>query len=338
MIINNNFPLKSFNTFGIDVQAKQCAEIYTDEDLFKLFENKSLLNQPVLIIGQASNILFLSDYEGIVLMNKMKGKKVISETDDEVFLEVAAGESWPELVDFTVKNKWWGIENLSLIPGNVGASPVQNIGAYGVELKDVFFSLEAFDLENGKIVSFSKEECNFKYRNSIFKTEKKGKYLVLRVVLKLSKKSDPNLSYKALSDAFSNTKIKDISLQSVRNKVNEIRESKLPDPKEIKNAGSFFKNPVVENKLLESLTENYPNIPNYKVDQLHTKLAAGWLIEQCGWKGHRTGDAGVHHKQALVLVNYGNASGTDIFSLSENIKKSVLEKFGVELEREVLVI
>lgn len=338
MFINNNFCLKSFNTFGIEAIATKCAQITSTTDMTELFESKELENQELLVIGEASNILFLSNFKGLILMNLMTGEEVISENENEVILKVNAGEYWTNLVDFTVKKGWWGIENLSLIPGKVGASPVQNIGAYGVELKDVFVSLQAFDMKNGKIVNFSKEECKFGYRNSIFKNEYKGRFMVLNVTIRLSKVTKPNLSYKTLADIFIDKQIEEISLNDVKNAVDKIRESKLPDPQIIKNAGSFFKNPIVENIVLDKLRNLYPNIPSYKISDSHSKLAAGWLIEKCGWKGKRIGDAAVHNKQALVLVNHGTATGKEIFMLSEKIKLSVSKKFGVELEREVLAI
>ncbi len=268
----------------------------------------------------------------------MRGKKVISESQDEIILEVAAGEYWSSLVDYAVEKGWWGIENLSLIPGKVGAAPVQNIGAYGTEFKDVFVSLDAFDTQNAEIVSFDKVECRFGYRNSIFKNEFSGRFIVLSIKIKLSKKPTPNLSYKTLADVFKDRNRNTINITEIRDAVDRIRADKLPDPNVLKNAGSFFKNPIVDNKFVGQLQDEFPTLPVYKISDKESKLAAAWLIEQCGWRGKRFGDAGVHEKQSLVLVNHGKASGKDIFDLSEKIKASVFGKFGVELEREVLVI
>lgn len=338
MNIKSDFCLKPFNTFGIEIMTKGCAQILSSVDLFDLFEEGKLQEQEVMVIGEASNILFLSHYKGLIIMPLMRGKKLISETNEEIVLEIAAGEYWSSLVDYAVENGWWGIENLSLIPGKAGAAPVQNIGAYGTELKDVFDSLQAFDMKKGLIVNFKKEECGFGYRSSIFKNKHKGRFVVLSIRLKLSKIPKPNILYKPLAEEFKNRIPTEIGLVEIRDAVNKIRESKLPDPQKIKNAGSFFKNPIVENKTAEQLKTKYPEVPIFKISETKSKLAAGWLIEQCGWKGKRIGDAGVHDKQALVLVNHENASGKDIFNLSEKIKASVLEKFGIELEREVLVV
>lgn len=337
MIIKNDFCLKNYNTFGIKVMARKCAQITATDQLFELFEANEFKNQDVLIIGEGSNILLQAHFEGLVLMNLMRGKKIVSENDNEVLVQVNAGEYWTTFVDYTVDNGWWGIENLSLIPGKLGAAPVQNIGAYGTEQKDVFVKLQAFDMVEGKIVEFSKDDCQFAYRDSIFKNKYKKRFLVLNVTYKLSKIAKPNLSYKALADAFIGKNKKSISIVDIRDTVNSIRESKLPDPQKINNAGSFFKNPIVDKAKALDLKKKYPDIPIYEISTTESKLAAGWLIEKCNWKGKRIGDAGVHEKQALVLVNHANASGKEIYDLSEEIKKSVADLFSVTLEREVLV-
>jgi len=241
--------------------------------------------------------LFLSHYEGLVIMPLIRGKKIISESQGEIILEVATGEYWGSLVDFVVEKGWWGIENLSLIPGKVGAAPVQNIGAYGTEFKDVFVSLDAFDTQKGEIVSFTKEECRFGYRNSIFKNKYSGRFIIINVRIKLSKIPTPNLSYKILGEVFEGRNEKEIGLAEIRDAVNEIRGSKLPDPNVLKNAGSFFKNPIIDNELSGQLQKEFPTLPVYKISHKESKLAAAWLIEQCGWKGKRFGDAGVHEKQ-----------------------------------------
>jgi len=338
MNIKTDFCLKPFNTFGIEIMARRCAQITSPGDMFDLFESNELSKQPILVVGEASNILFLDHFEGLVLMNLMRGKKIILETETEIILEVNAGEYWLSLVDFAVDKGWWGIENLSMIPGKVGAAPVQNIGAYGTELKDIFVSLEAFDMEKGELVNFNNEDCQFGYRDSVFKNKFKGRFLILSVTLKLSKLPKPNLSYKALADTFSGKNSEEISLSDVRDNVNQIRESKLPDPQKIKNAGSFFKNPVVDKETASKLKSEFNDLPIYEVSESKSKLAAAWLIESCGWKGKRIGYAYVHDKQALVLVNLGNAKGTDILKLANDIETSVFEKFGVKLQKEVTVV
>ena len=338
MLIKKDFCLKPFNTLGIEVETRQAAMITSLGDLNELFEDGHLQNQPILILGEGSNILFTDHFEGLVLMNQMRGKKVIEETEQHIILQVNGGEFWSSLVDFTVENDWGGIENLSLIPGTVGAAPVQNIGAYGVELKDVMQSLEAFDLSTGKVVHFNKKECEFAYRSSIFKNTLKGKFFILNVIFQLSKNPIFHLEYGPLKEAFANTDPSEISLKQVSDFVKTIRQSKLPDPEELKNAGSFFKNPVVSSKRLKILKAEFPDLPYYKLAGNKSKLAAGWLIEKCGWKGKRMADAGVYEKQSLVLVNHGNAKGKEILALSKNIQQSVKDKFDVDLETEVNVI
>lgn len=337
MITKPDFNLKEFNTLGINAKAKYCTQIENEEDLNILFK-EGKFKEKTLIVGEASNILFKSDFDGIVLMINTKGIEIFSETKNEIILEVKSGENWNNLVDYTVKNKYWGIENLSMIPGNVGAAPIQNIGAYGTELKDVFVSLDAFDTQTGQITTFNKEECKFDYRDSIFKSEHKGRYIVLSIKIKLSKTPKPNISYKALKDYFRENAEKPLSIENIQEAVNKVRSSKLPDPKEIKNSGSFFKNPIIDNAKARELKRKYPDIPLYNVGNNSTKVAAGWLIEKAGWKGKRFGDAGVHKNQALVLVNYGNASGEEILLLSQKIATDIYEKFGIKLEREVRVI
>ncbi len=337
MITKPDFNLKEYNTLGINARAKCCIQVEYDEELNILFK-EGKLESNILIIGEASNILFKSDFDGIVLMINTKGIEIFSETKNEIILEVKSGENWNNLVDYTVKNKYWGIENLSMIPGNVGAAPIQNIGAYGTELKDVFVSLDAFDTQTGQITTFNKEECKFDYRDSIFKSEHKGRYIVLSIKIKLSKTPKPNISYKALKDYFRENAEKTLSIENIQEAVNIVRSSKLPDPKKIKNSGSFFKNPIIDNSKAKELKRKYPDIPLYKVGNDSTKVAAGWLIEKAGWKGKRFGDAGVHKNQALVLVNYGNASGEEMLKLSQKIATDIQNKFGIKLEREVWVI
>jgi UDP-N-acetylmuramate dehydrogenase len=292
-----------------------------------------LSSENILIISEGSNVLFTKDFDGLVLHNELWGIKIINEGDDFVVLEANAGESWSKLVDYTVDKGWGGLENLALIPGKVGAAPIQNIGAYGVEVKDVIENVTAFDMQMGELVTFSKEQCQFAYRSSFFKTEGRGRYFITSVQLKLLKNPVLNLTYWPLSLAFMEKE--NVSLKDVCAEVKRIRQSKLPDPEQLPNSGSFFKNPVLNYDQAEKLLAVFPEAPNYPQENGQIKLAAGWLIEKCGWKGKRIGDVGVHEKQALVLVNYGNASGQQVLEFAQNIIKSVHEKMGVMLEPEV---
>ncbi|PLX09620.1 MAG: UDP-N-acetylenolpyruvoylglucosamine reductase [Marinilabiliales bacterium] len=337
MLIEPDFSLKNYNTLGLNIRAKNCIRVNYHKDLSDLF-NEKWFTKKFLVIGEASNILFKSDYDGLIIMMNTRGIEVAEESKDEIILNVQAGENWNELVNYTVKNNYWGIENLSMIPGKAGAAPIKNIGAYGTELKDVFVELKAFDTTSGEIKTFTKEECKFAYRDSIFKSVFKGRYIVLNIRIKLSKIPNPNITYKALHDYLGNVDVNTLKIGEIQDAINSIRSSKLPDPEEISNCGSFFKNPVVSSDIAEDLKSHYSDMPVYKVDAHNTKLAAGWLIEKSGWKGKRKDDAGVHEKQALVLVNYGNASGHDIYNLSVEIARDVYKKFGIQLEREVRVI
>lgn len=342
MKIVNNISLKSLNTFGIDVYAKQFATFKSLDDLNEVFEpgnpQTSNFKGQTLILGGGSNILFTKNVDGLVLKNEMTGIEKIREDDDHIYIKAGAGENWHRFVLFCLEYNYAGVENLALIPGNVGASPMQNIGAYGVEIKDVFHSLEAFDMEEKKLVVFDKPDCSFGYRESVFKNKYKGRFIITSVNYKLSKKPVLNTSYGAIEAELEKMKVETLNIQAIAKAVINIRSSKLPDPKVIGNAGSFFKNPEIANTQFEILKNEFPNIIGYKLDNGNVKLAAGWLIEQCGWKGYRKGDAGCHEKQALVLVNYGNAKGSDIFELSTEILASVNIKFGVQLEREVNIL
>lgn len=335
--ISENFPLKNLNTFGIETFAKYFIEINSTEEIYQFFKNETLNRQPLLILGGGSNILFTQNFNGVVLKINLKGKSIVKEDENNIFIKVAAGENWHEFVTYCIKNNWAGIENLSLIPGCVGAAPMQNIGAYGVELKDVFHELQAFILETGEIKIFSKQECAFGYRESIFKNELKGKCIILSVTFQLNKNPEFNTSYGAIENELKKMNVSKLSIKAVSEAVCRIRSSKLPDPKIIGNAGSFFKNPTVTREKFELLKKNFPDIVAYKNSD-GMKLAAGWLIEKAGWKGRRFENFGVHKNQALVLVNYGGANGREIYNLSEKILIDVREKFGVELEREVNVI
>jgi UDP-N-acetylmuramate dehydrogenase len=340
--IQENILIKEYNTFGISVCANLFAKFNSVSELSELLEfNKPQTPNPklrTLILGGGSNILFTKNFEGLVLKNEIKGIKTIKEDEHHIYVNVGAGENWHQFVLHCIKNGWAGVENLSLIPGNVGASPMQNIGAYGVEIKDVFYSLEAYHILDKKMVNFTLNDCEFGYRESVFKKKFKDEFVITDVTYRLNRIPAFNITYGAISQELEKMGVKDLNLQAVSEAVINIRSRKLPDPAVIGNAGSFFKNPEIQNSKFKSLKEKYPEIVGYDLPNGNIKLAAGWLIEQAGWKGYRKGDAGCHEKQALVLVNYGNAAGSEIFELSEKILNSVREKFGVELEREVNIV
>lgn len=330
--------LKKLNTFGIDITAKYFVEFSSIEDIQDILSNPKFLNTKKLILGGGSNLLFTQNFDGLVLKNNLKGIKLIKEDTDFYYVKSAAGEVWHDFVMHCIKNNYAGLENLSLIPGNVGASPMQNIGAYGVEIKDVFYELEAFSMADKTVRTFSKAECKFGYRESVFKHKLKNQFIITSVTFKLLKNPQFNTSYGAIETELAAMGIIDKSIRTISKAVCNIRNSKLPNPAEIGNAGSFFKNPEVVKGKYEFLKIKYPNIVGYALENGNMKLAAGWLIEQAGWKGKISGDAGVHKLQALVLVNYGNAKGNEIFDLSQKVLESVKEKFGIELEREVNII
>jgi len=337
MLLKEHISLKPYHTFGIEVKAKFFTEIYHISDLKEALVFQKQQSLELLILGGGSNLLFTKDFDGLVVKVGLKGKEKIKEDEHFVWVKIAAGENWHEFVLFCIENNWGGVENLSLIPGTVGAAPMQNIGAYGTEIKETFESLEAYHLKSGEMHQFTKEQCKFGYRESIFKNEVKGEYLITSVIFKLSKKHQLNFSYGDIQQILAKENTEP-SIQNISQAVIEIRSSKLPNPSEIGNAGSFFKNPFVEKKHFEKLKSLYPQIPMYPVDENLVKVPAGWLIEQCGWKGYKEEDAGVHAKQALVLVNYGNATGEEIKDLSEKIKKSVFEKFEIHLHTEVNIV
>ena len=336
MNVQQNLSLKKLNTFGIETKSEHFVEFTSVEELKNILSLPEYKNKKRLIIGGGSNLLFTSEIiDGLVLQNKIKGIKIIKENEKEVYLKSGAGEVWHDLVVYAISKNWGGIENLSLIPGTVGASPMQNIGAYGVEIKDSFESLEAYEIATGNLKTFSLEECRFGYRSSIFKHEAKGKYVIISVTIKLSKQPTFNISYGVINDTLKQMGVTELSVKAISDAVISIRQSKLPDPKEIGNAGSFFKNPEILDSAFEKIKSNYSEIPSYPTVPGMTKIPAGWLIEQCGWKGKVVGHTGVHKNQALVLVNYGQAKGKEIKALSIEIQKSVKEKFGIELEAEV---
>lgn len=336
MKICRNVPLKNFNTFGLEYMADYMIHVKTDKELKTILRGEIKIEKPLLILGGGSNILFTGDYRGTIIKPEYGGIRIEKTEGENVIISAGAGVKWDKLVEWTVNNNLGGLENLSLIPGNVGATPVQNIGAYGVEIKDSIEKVKTFCISDGSIRYFSNSECRFEYRNSIFKTDYNGKYLVTRVYFRLTTNYVLRSDYGSLNDELK--KLGKLTLKNIRQAVINIRKDKLPDPELIGNAGSFFKNPVVSKKDTEKLIKEYPQMPVYKQLSGEIKLAAGWLIEQCGWKGKRIGNTGVHNKQALVLVNFGNATGREIFLLSEEIKESVRRKFGIELEREVEVI
>jgi UDP-N-acetylmuramate dehydrogenase len=328
--------LKPYNTFGLDQKTSLYTEINSLGDLIEILKLPLLLDIDLLILGGGSNILLTNDFIGLVLKNNIVGHKVIKETDEHVFIEVGGGENWHEFVLYAIDNNWGGIENLSLIPGTVGAAPMQNIGAYGIEIKEVFESLKAVNLKSKIQKDFTAEECEFGYRESIFKHREKGNYFITHVTFRLTKNNHAiNTSYGAITEVLHENNISNPTIKDVSNAVVSIRQSKLPDPKKIGNSGSFFKNPTIEKIDFESLKIEFPNIPGYEVSTTEIKVPAGWLIEQCGWKGERRGDIGVHKNQALVLVNYGDGLGKDIAKLASDIQKSVKDKFGIALTPEV---
>jgi len=335
-MIQENIDLRPYNTFGISSKASYFAVFSTVEELIQLLAHKK--NVPLFVLGGGSNVLLTKDIDAIVLKNEILGKEVVKEDDTTVLVKVGAGENWHRFVLYAIEQNWGGIENLSLIPGSVGASPMQNIGAYGVEIKDVFESLEALNLETLQLERFSHEDCQFGYRESVFKRRLKGQYVITAVTYKLTKQHQLNTSYGAIEEELAKKNIQTPTIKDISDAIVAIRQSKLPDPKLIGNAGSFFKNPVVPILTLQHIQKEYPAAPFYTVNEEWVKLPAGWLIEKAGWKGKNFGSFGVHAKQALVLVNYGEATGEDIYDLSTQILKDVLEKFGVELEREVNVI
>ena len=336
-MIQKNITLKKLNTFGIDATAKAYAEASKIEDIDQIIEKKG--KSPLLVLGGGSNILLTRDFNGLVLKNEIKGFKVVEESLEDVLVEIGAGMNWHEFVTTCIDRNYGGVENLSLIPGNVGASPMQNIGAYGVEIKDVFEYLDAYHIEEKRIKRFYTKDCKFAYRESVFKNELKGQYIICKVAFRLSKKHTIKTSYGAIEKELEHMGVHEPTIKDVSQAIINIRQSKLPDPNKIGNAGSFFKNPIVSLERLKKLQEKHPKIPHYPAPQDKIKLAAGWLIEQCGWKGKTFDNRyGVHKLQALVLVNYKNAKGDEILALSSRIIQDVKEKFHVVLEREVNII
>ena len=338
MKAKENYPLQQLNTFHLDVSARYFAEANSADEVVDLISDKNLSSLPILILGGGSNILFTKNFEGIVIKNNVKGIEKIKEDADFIWIKSGSGEIWNDLVMYCVENNYGGIENLSLIPGTVGAAPMQNIGAYGVELKEVFDELEAIHLLSGEVKKFNLTDCRFGYRDSVFKRELKNRFMIANVTLKLRKHPVFNTSYGAIETELKATGVTEPSVRAISEAVCNIRRSKLPDPAFIGNAGSFFKNPEVSVEQYDSLKKIFPELVAYKTFNDKMKLAAGWMIEQCGWKGKVSGNVGMHTQQALVLVNYGDATGKELFDHAKKVQLSVKEKFGVDLEMEVNII
>jgi UDP-N-acetylmuramate dehydrogenase len=330
MEILHNVSLRPSNSFNLEVYADKLVEINNVEDL----EHMNPIPEPFFVLGGGSNVLFTQNFKWLILKNQIKGVEIVHENEEEVFVTVGGGENWSDFVSYCISKNWGGLENLSLIPGTVGAAPIQNIGAYGVEQEYCFYSLKAFHFKTGKIKTFTKADCLFGYRESVFKNALKSQFFIVDVTYRFLKHPILHVSYGAIKKQLGEMGVQIPSIQSISQAVIEIRKSKLPDPKELGNAGSFFKNPIVPASLFLNLLSKFPEMPHYQQSEAGIKLAAGWLIEQCGWKGYRKSDVGCYSLQALVIVNYGNAKGAEIFDFSELIINSVFDKFGVKLERE----
>lgn len=333
MTISKHVSLLPFNTFGIDVKTDYLIEYFSVEELSAILKSELVTSSRLLHVGSGSNLLFLNDFDGVVLHSQLKSIDLLTTDEQSVYVEVGAGVAWDDFVDFAVNKGWGGVENLSLIPGETGAAAVQNIGAYGVEVQSVIDRVKTVEVESGEIREFSNAECEYGYRESIFKTMLKGKYIVTSVVFRLECVPTFTLDYQHLEDEV--RKNGDLSLANVRQTIIAIRQSKLPDPAVQGNAGSFFMNPVIPKSLFVQLQSQFPEIPHYYVSETDEKVPAAWLIDKCGWKGKQIGKAAVHDKQALVLVNKGGATGAEIVFLAEQIQLSVKEKFGIELRPEV---
>ncbi|MGZ5245113.1 MAG: UDP-N-acetylmuramate dehydrogenase [Bacteroidia bacterium] len=333
--LRENVSLKPYNTFGIDVHARYFTEVSGEQDVMEIIRKPELKELPKLILGGGSNMLFTKDFDGLVIKNNMHGVEVVEETDDYAIVKAESGETWHNFVLYCIGKGFGGIENLSLIPGTVGAAPIQNIGAYGVELQHVFEKLEAIHMDTGEKMVLSQDECDFGYRESVFKKDYKGQYFILNVTFRLSKIPLLNTSYGAIQKTLEEMQITEPDIAAVSRAVCHIRSTKLPDPAKLGNAGSFFKNPEIRDIQYNKLKENFPDIPGYPTDHHTVKVPAGWLIEQCGWRGKRVGNTGSHKDQSLVLVNYGDAKGEEIKNLAYEIQRSVKEKFGIDILPEV---
>jgi UDP-N-acetylmuramate dehydrogenase len=337
MPIQTNFSLKKYNTFGIEAKAQQFIAVHTVVEIKTVLKENA--TEKKFILGGGSNMLLTQDIQALVIHIDLKGKRILKEDDDFVWVESMAGENWHEFVLWTIDQNFGGLENMSLIPGNVGTTPVQNIGAYGTEIKDTFVSCEAVNIETQDLKTFNKDECRFGYRESVFKQEAKDQFVITSVVFKLTKRNHKiNTSYGDITKELEKQNVVVPTLKDVSNAVIAIRQSKLPDPKELGNSGSFFKNPIISKAAFEKAKALHPEMPHYVVSDTEVKVPAGWLIERAGFKGKRFGDAGIHKNQALVLVNYGNATGQEILAVSKDIQATVLKEFGIAIEAEVNVI
>lgn len=334
-ILKENFSLRKYNTFNINVLCKYYFEYQTQEEICNFLLDNQLSGTEYLILGSGSNIVFTKDYDGLIIHPQIKGIEIIEEDEDYAFVKVGAGEIWDDFVLWAVENNLSGIENLSAIPGNVGSTPIQNIGAYGVEVSDCIDRVHTLSIEDNREISFSNSQCEFDYRNSVFKNEYKNMFIINHVTFKLNKKHIFKIHYGKIDLAL---KGKEINLSNIRETITSIRNSKLPDPKILGNAGSFFKNPIVSKQRIEDIKKTYKDMPSYEIDADNAKLAAGWLIEQAGWKGKNFGAVGVHKDQALVIINNGGANGMEIIKLANEISKSVFMKFGIKLEMEVMAV
>jgi UDP-N-acetylmuramate dehydrogenase len=338
MLLLKDHSLKNLNTFGVDVKAKFFAEVFSEEELIKLLSDETLNRENKFILGGGSNILFTKDFEGIIIRISIPGIKVIEEDSDSVIIEAGAGVIWNDLVNFCVDKNFGGIENLTLIPGTVGAAPIQNIGAYGHELADTFESLLGVFIESGERKTFIKNECDFSYRSSIFKEKLKNKLIITSVRFKLAKNPKPDTLYKTLREYLNEKNISNPTIKNISNAIAAIRRNRLPDPTKIGNAGSFFKNPVLSEKAFHKLKSEYPEVVSFPSEAGKIKLSAGWLIEKCGWKGKRFGEVGTSPDHALVVCNYGKASGAEILEFTMRLKEEVANKFGIKLEEEVNIL
>lgn len=337
-LVESNVDLQPYNTLNISVKARYFAAVKSVVQLRELLCHPQINKSSLLILGGGSNILLADDFDGTILHIEIKGKKVVKETNKFVWLEVGAGENWHETVQYCVQNGWGGVENLSLIPGTAGAAPIQNIGAYGAELQDVFERLEAVNIQTAEKRVFSRDDCRFGYRDSIFKNEIKGEFVITGLVLKLSKNPQINTSYGAIRSVLEKRGINEPSIADISDIIIEIRKNKLPNTEELGNVGSFFKNPVLEEPFFKRLRKNYPEIPGYPINANQVKVPAGWLIDRLGWKGKVVGNTGTYKQQALVIVNHGGATGKEVLQFARQIQDSVKKEFGIALVPEVNII
>jgi UDP-N-acetylmuramate dehydrogenase len=337
-LVQSNVDLQPYNTLNVSVKTRYFAAVGTEEELRQILMHPGSSGLQILILGGGSNMLFVDDFDGLVIKVDITGREIIQEDEEHVWLKIGGGENWHETVRYCIEKGWGGIENLSLIPGTVGGAPIQNIGAYGVELEEVFEYLEGMDIEGRQIRKYSRENCEFGYRDSIFKGELRGIVIVTRVVLKLSKNPELNTSYGSIQDELEERDIDNPTIKDISDIIIDIRNSKLPDPQSLGNAGSFFKNPVVDQEVYEDIKQEYSEVPGYSMEDSKIKIPAAWLIEETGWKGKVIGNTGTYEQQALVIVNHGGATGKEIWDLAQQIQDAVEREFGIELVPEVNII